>query len=312
MGNFASREPLPRRQPEGDQSRPECPATNCLTVDVEDYFHPNAMDALLRPDDWDSLPQRVERNTHRVLDLLDQYGARATFFVLGWVGERHPDLVREIVSRGHELACHGHLHRLAYELGPTEFRRDVARARAVLEDAAGERVEGFRAASYSILATTMWAIDILIELGFSYDSSIFPIYHDLYGIPKFDRFRVRLERRAGSIVEIPPSTLRIAGANLPIAGGGYLRIAPLACTRWAIRYLNRVERQPAIVYFHPWEIDCEQPRLAARFRTRVRHYSRLAGMERKLHRLLAQHRFATLRETFAGRVPAPASYRPQS
>jgi polysaccharide deacetylase family protein (PEP-CTERM system associated) len=295
-----------------DVSRVPTPITNCLTVDVEDYFHPNAMDAAVRPDEWSSLPQRVERNTYRVLDLLDRHDAKATFFVLGWVAERQPRLVREITARGHELACHGHRHRLAYELGPREFRRDVERARALLQDVSGEPVEGFRAASYSILASTMWAIDILIELGFAYDSSIFPVHHDLYGIPSFDRFRVRLDRPAGSIVEIPPSTLRIAGANLPIAGGGYLRIAPFSWTRWAIRRLNRIDGEPAIVYIHPWELDADQPRLAARYRTRLRQYSRLAGMERKLQRLLAEFDFAPLRAVFAGREAAPARYRPQS
>lgn len=292
-------------------SRAETPA-NCLTVDVEDYFHPNAMDAAVRPDQWSSLPQRVEGNTQRMLDLLDRHGAKATFFVLGWVAERQPRLVREIVARGHELACHGHLHRLAYELGPSEFRRDVERARGLLQDVSGEPVDGFRAASYSIVASTMWAIDILIDLGFAYDSSIFPVHHDLYGIPSFDRFRVRIDRPAGSIVEIPPSTLRLAGANLPIAGGGYLRLAPLSWTRWAIRRLNRVERQPAIVYTHPWELDPEQPRLAAGLGARLRQYSRLGAMHDKLTRLLAEFRFVPLGAAFAGQPAAPARYRTQA
>ncbi len=282
---------------------------NCLTIDVEDYFHPNAMDGAVRPDQWGALPQRVESNTNRMLDLLEEHGATATFFVLGWVAERYPALVREIVARGHELACHGHLHRLVYELGPDAFRRDVERARALLQDASGEPVDGFRAASYSIVADTMWAIDTLIDLGFSYDSSIFPIRHDLYGIPSFDRFRVRLQRPAGSIIEIPASTLRFFGANLPIAGGGYLRIAPFSWTRWAIRRLNRLEGQPAIVYTHPWELDAAQPRLTTRYRTRLRHYSRLDGMESKLRRLLTDFRFVPLRAAFAGKEAAPARYR---
>lgn len=288
------------------------PPLNCLTVDVEDYFHPNAMDSAVSPSEWPDLPQRAEANTRRLLDLLEAHDTRATFFVLGWVAERSPTLVADIVSRGHEIACHGYLHRLAYELGPAEFRRDVERARAVLQDLVGAEIRGFRAASYSIVSSTMWAIDTLIELGFEYDSSIFPVRHDLYGIPTFDRFRVRLERPSGSIVEIPPSTVRIAGINLPVAGGGYLRLAPFGFTRWAIRRLNDVDRQPALVYVHPWELDPDQPRLAVGPRTRFRHYSRLATTERKLKRLLAEFRFAPLREVFADTEAAPARYRPDA
>lgn len=288
------------------------PSLNCLTVDVEDYFHSNAMDSAVSPSQWHGLPQRVESNTRRLLDLLEAYDTRATFFVLGWVAERYPSLVTDIVSRGHEVACHGYLHRLAYQLGPVEFRRDVQRALAILQDLVGGEVRGFRAASYSIVAGTMWVIDILIELGFEYDSSIFPVRHDLYGIPDFDRFRVRIERPTGAIVEIPPSTVRIAGTNLPVAGGGYLRLAPLGFTRWAIRRLNHVDRQPALVYVHPWELDPDQPRLAVGSRTRFRHYSRLATTERKLKRLLSEFRFAPLREVFADSAAAPARYRPNA
>lgn len=281
---------------------------NCLTIDVEDYFHTNSMDAVVPPQTWDALPQRAERNTYRVLELLAEHDTKATFFVLGWVAERHPHLVGDIVAGGHELACHGHLHRLAYDLGPTEFKRDVVRARDLLQDMTGSKVEGYRAASYSIVPSTMWAIDILIDCGFGYDSSIFPIRHDLYGIPGFDRFRVRLDRPRGSIVEIPPSTLRIGGMNLPMAGGGYFRIAPYSLTRWAIRRLNRVDHQPAVVYIHPWELDPDQPRLDVGRRTRLRHYSRLEAMDRKLRRLLAEFRFAPLRDVFADSEPKRATY----
>jgi len=297
--------PVPQEPTRSPLASVQC---NCLTVDVEDYFHPNAMDAAVAPEQWTSLPQRVERNTLRMLDLLDEHETKATFFVLGWVAERHPRLVGEIVGRGHELACHGYLHRLVYELGPVAFRRDVERARAVLQDQAGRAVDGFRAASYSIVATAMWAIDVLIDAGFAYDSSIFPVHHDLYGIPNFDRFLVRIDRPGGSIIEIPPSTLRVAGTNLPIAGGGYLRIAPYALTRWAIRRINRVDGEPAIVYTHPWELDADQPRLPVGMRTRLRHYSRLATTEEKLRRLLSEFHFAPLGTVFAAREASPALY----
>jgi polysaccharide deacetylase family protein (PEP-CTERM system associated) len=186
---------------------------NALTIDVEEYFHPNAMDDVVERAQWESLPSRVERNTHRVLDILSEREVRATFFVLGWVAERWPQLVVEIARRGHEVACHGFAHRLVYRMGPETFRADVLRGRQVLEDCLGRRVVGFRAASYSIVASTLWALDILIEMGFEYDSSIFPIRHDIYGIPSFSRVPVRIRRPAGEIVEVPPSTIRCSDAT---------------------------------------------------------------------------------------------------
>jgi polysaccharide deacetylase family protein (PEP-CTERM system associated) len=272
---------------------------NALTIDVEEYFHPNAMDGVVPEESWDAQPRRVEQNTHRVLDLLDEREARATFFVLGWVAERCPALIREIARRGHEVACHGFAHRLVYRLGPERFRADVERGRSRLEDLLGERVLGFRAASYSIVASTLWALDVLIELGFAYDSSIFPIRHDIYGIPDFSRTPVKLRRAGGEILEIPASTIRAFGRNWPIAGGGYFRLLPYSVTRAALRRLNRREAMPGIVYLHPWEIDPEQPRLAGPRRARFRQYANLGATETRLRRLLADFRFAPLAEVFA-------------
>lgn len=272
---------------------------NALTVDVEEYFHPNAMDGAIAPSQWDALPQRVEADTQRVLDLLSECDVRATFFVLGWVAERHPALIKEIARRGHEVACHGFAHRLVYRLGPDRFRADVARARGLLEQLVGAPVTGFRAASYSIIASTLWALDVLIELGFAYDSSIFPIRHDLYGIPRFSRVPVRVQRPAGEILEIPPSTVRLCGRNWPVAGGGYLRLLPYWVTRRALRRLNQREALPGMVYVHPWELDAEQPRLPAGALARARQYTNLHRTEPRLRRLLREFRFAPIRKAFA-------------
>jgi polysaccharide deacetylase family protein (PEP-CTERM system associated) len=269
---------------------------NVLTVDVEEYFHPNAMDAAVDPSRWDALPSRVEHNTHRVLDLLSEHDVHATFFVLGWVAERVPRLVVEIARRGHEIACHGYAHRLVYRLGPQRFRDDVARGKRILEDCIGSRVAGFRAASCSIIDTTLWALDILIEEGFEYDSSIFPVRHDIYGIPGFHRFAVRLRRAAGEIVEIPLSTVHLLGRNWPVAGGGYLRIFPYWITRLSVQRLNRREHAPAIVYVHPWELDIDQPRLPAGALSRFRHYTNLRRSESRLRRLLDDFAFAPIRD----------------
>lgn len=271
---------------------------NALTVDVEEYFHPNAMDATVPPEQWDALPHRVERNTHHVLDVLDEHGVRATFFVLGWVAERWPGLVKEIARRRHEVASHGYAHRLAYTLGPGPFRADVRRGMRLLEDCLGVPVAGFRAASYSIVASTPWALDILVEEGFRYDSSIFPVHHDLYGMPEFNRFPVHVRCAAGRILEIPPSTVRLFNRNWPVAGGGYLRIFPYWFTRWAIRRIHRRDHQPAMVYVHPWEFDSEQPRLRAGTRTRFRQYTNLRATEPRVRRLLRDFAFAPISEVF--------------
>jgi polysaccharide deacetylase family protein (PEP-CTERM system associated) len=272
---------------------------NALTIDVEEYFHPNAMDGASSPADWDRLPQRVEANTHRMLDLLDGGGARGTFFVLGWVADRWPRLVGEIARRGHEIACHGYAHRLVYELGPERFRADVERAKGTLEARLGAAGPGFRAASYSLVRTTPWALDILIEAGFVYDSSVFPIHHDIYGIPGFSRFPVSVQRPAGRIIEVPASTVRLLGVNWPVAGGGYFRLLPYWLTRAAVRRINARDAAPAIVYLHPWELDADQPRLPAPAVARFRQYANLRHTETRIRKLLADFRFAPIREAFS-------------
>lgn len=269
---------------------------NALTIDVEEYFHPNAMDGVLPPAQWDAAPRRVEGNTHAMLDLLSAHDTRATFFVLGWVAERFPALVRDIAARGHEIACHGYAHRLVYTLGADAFRADVARAKHVLEDCLGAAITGFRAASYSIVRDTLWALDILIELGFRYDSSIFPVHHDLYGIPDFPRRPVRWQCSAGEILEIPASTVQLFGRNLPVAGGGYFRLLPYAVTRWGVARINGADKLPALVYVHPWELDPDQPRLPAPALARFRQYTNIRSTAPRLHRLLSDFQFAPMGE----------------
>jgi polysaccharide deacetylase family protein (PEP-CTERM system associated) len=281
---------------------------NAMTVDVEDYFHVSAFDGVVPRSRWSSLECRVERNTDRLLEIFQEGGIKATFFVLGWVAERYPGLVRRIAAGGHEVASHGFAHRLVYDLTPSMFREDIRRSKEVLEQAAGAAVLGYRAPSYSITPRSLWALDILIQEGFQYDASIFPIHHDRYGIPVSARHPYRLEREVGELIEVPGSTVRWGPLNLPIAGGGYFRIFPYALTTWGIRRINRLERRPAIFYLHPWEIDPEQPRLPAGVLTRVRHYRNLDATEGRLRRLITEFEFGplrlVLRRTFSEALPA--------
>jgi polysaccharide deacetylase family protein (PEP-CTERM system associated) len=273
---------------------------NALTIDVEDYFQVTAFEHHVARDCWDNYPLRVERNTFRILDILDEKNLTATFFVLGWVAERRPSLVREIARRGHEIACHGYGHELIYKIGPDRFRDDVRRARILLEEITGKKVSGFRAPSYSITAKSLWALDILVEEGFSYDSSIFPIVHDIYGIPGGERFPHEIETQAGKIKEFPISTLSLGigswRSRLPIAGGGYLRLFPAQLVERAIKYINTCEKQPTVIYFHPWEIDPHQPRIKAGLKSRFRHYLNLERMEKKISYLLDTCKFSSIRE----------------
>ena len=264
---------------------------NAFTIDVEDYYQVSAFEAVVDRAQWDRFPSRVEANTQRVLELLDRHGTKATCFVLGWVAERHPELVREIDRRGHDVACHGYSHRLVYDQAPAEFAEETRRAKDVLEQLVGRPVRGYRAASYSITLRSLWALDTLVELGFEYDSSIFPIRHDRYGIPGAPRFPHVIERPGGSIVEFPISTLDLGAFRLPVGGGGYFRIFPYWVSALAIAHLNRRERQPAIFYVHPWEVDPAQPRIAAGLLSRFRHYRHLDETERRLGRLLGEARF---------------------
>jgi polysaccharide deacetylase family protein (PEP-CTERM system associated) len=273
---------------------------NALTFDVEEYFHAEAFARVLRPEEWPTLESRVTRSTERLLDILDRDRVRATFFVLGWVAERHPALVREIASLGHEVACHGYGHRMIQHLTRPEFERDVTKAKRAIEDAVGKPVLGYRAPTFSIMRETLWSLDVLAEVGFRYDSSIFPVVHDRYGIPDAPRFPHRLKGPGGGeIAEFPLSTVQILGRRLPVAGGGYFRLFPYAVTRRAIARINTREGQPAMVYLHPWEIDPEQPRLPVGPLTRFRHLVNVGKTEARLTRLLDDFAFAPAAEVLA-------------
>jgi polysaccharide deacetylase family protein (PEP-CTERM system associated) len=277
------------------QQRSDDEIIDGLSVDVEDYFHVEAFADRVKRLDWDSYPSRFAVNTRRILDIFAASGCRGTFFVLGWVAERDSALVREIAEAGHEIACHSHLHRKVTTLKPAEFREDLRRATHAIEDAAGVKVVGYRAPTFSIRGESLWALDILAEEGYLYDSSFFPIRHDLYGFPEGPRFMHRRKLNGGaSIYEMPMSTLRLGGQNWPFGGGGYLRLLPMTYTKWAINRTHRVEKKPAIVYFHPWELDPEQPRMRAGWKSSFRHYTGLRTMERSLKALLAAGKFEPL------------------
>jgi polysaccharide deacetylase family protein (PEP-CTERM system associated) len=274
--------------------------TNALTVDVEDYFHVAALAPSITRDSWNSRESRVVANTRKLLEVFEQFDTRATFFVLGWVAEREPQLVREIAARGHEIACHGFSHSLVYEQTPEVFHEETRRAKNLLEDITGSAVLGYRAASYSIVRDTLWALDILVELGFAYDSSIFPVHHDRYGIPDAERVPHRLSTpNRKSIVEWPLSTANLLGYRLPVAGGGYFRLFPYWLTRWGLASINRREQRPFVFYMHPWEIDPGQPRVRAGWLSRFRHYTNLGTCEQRLRRLLGEFRFGTARDCLA-------------
>jgi polysaccharide deacetylase family protein (PEP-CTERM system associated) len=267
---------------------------NAMSIDVEDYFHVSVFDGIVPRSTWNEMESRVCRNTERLLDIFDEFKVRSTFFVLGWVADRHPKLVRTIAERGHELASHGYAHRLIYDQTPEAFRDDVRRSKALLEDAGRCSVGGYRAPSYSITSRSLWALDVLIEEGYWYDASIFPIRHDRYGIPVSPREPFCIQRRAGPLMEVPGSTIRLGPLNLPVGGGGYFRILPYQWTRWGIARLNEIERRAAVFYLHPWEIDPGQPRLPAGWLGRFRHYRNLDETENRLRSLLTDFSFGTI------------------
>jgi polysaccharide deacetylase family protein (PEP-CTERM system associated) len=270
-----------------------------MTVDLEDYFQVSALETRIPREEWERVPGRVEASTERVLRLFDEHGIHATFFALGWVAQRYPNLVRRIAAAGHEVASHGFGHVRATRQQPAEFREDVARTKGLLEDLTGREVRGFRAPSFSIEATNMWALDVLQEVGYRYSSSIYPISHDHYGMPAAPRFAFR--HRDGGLLEIPITTVRLFNRNIPTGGGGYFRLFPYALSRWALRRVNRREGQAAVFYFHPWELDPEQPRQAGLgFKTRFRHYLNLERMEARLQRLLRDFRWGSIEEVFPG------------
>lgn len=272
------------------------PIVNALSIDVEDYFMVSAFADVVKFDDWHRFESRVESNTYKIMELLDECGAKATFFVLGWVAEKYPNLVRDIAKNGHEVACHSYNHKLIYDLTPDEFRNDTRKAKSILEDITGNPVIGYRAPSYSLVKSSVWALDILIDEGFLYDSSIFPIHHDRYGFPEAERFPHTIKRGGGSLREFPPSTYSILGQNIPIAGGGYLRLLPYWLTKKAIRSVNEKDRQPIILYTHPWEVDPEQPRINGHLLSKARHYTNLTTTYQKLKSLLSEFKFKTISE----------------
>ncbi len=273
---------------------PQTDMYNALTIDVEDYYMVSAFSDVVSFEDWHIYESRVENNTCKILDLLNEYGVKATFFVLGWVAEHYPSLVKSIHNSGHEVASHGYNHRLIYNLTPNQFREDIRKAKTITEDITGTAVTGYRAASYSIVKKTLWALDILIEEGFAYDSSIFPIHHDRYGLPGAERFPHIIKRTSGTIMEFPPSTYQVFGQNIPVAGGGYLRLFPARFTKNAIKKINEKDKNMTIVYLHPWEIDVNQPKLCGCWKSRLRHYINLNSTLPKLKILLNEFRFKTL------------------
>lgn len=281
----------------------DAPIVNAMSVDVEDYFQVSAFGAVVQRESWDERESRVCANTDRLLAMFAESDVRATFFVLGWVADKFPSLVRRIAAQQHEIASHGYSHRLVYDQTPYQFREDVRRAKGVLEAISGTTVDGFRAPSYSVTERSLWALDVLVEEGYRYDASIFPIYHDRYGIPSSPRHAHVLKLTTGSIVEAPASTVRLGNVNLPIAGGGYFRLLPYWWTRWGIDRLNRVERRPAIFYLHPWEIDPSQPRIAVRATTRIRHYRNLGKTEVRLRRMMRDFKFSTVASVLRTAAP---------
>ena len=287
--------------------------TNMLSIDVEDYFQVSAFEGVSPPDTWDGRELRVVANTERILGLLEDAGVHATFFILGWVAERCPELVRQIAAAGHEVASHGYGHQRIGTLSRSEFSADVCRAKVVLEDLIGGKVLGYRAPSYSIWLQTPWAFDELLEAGYRYDSSIFPMRHDFYGMSDWPRFAgLALKGSDGqwqpaesdkpasgqrTIMELPITTLRIAGKNLPIAGGGYFRLLPYAVSRWGLHRVNQVDKQPFVFYLHPWEFDPDQPRMVgAGWKSQFRHYLNLHKTEDRFKRLLDDFQFVPIRD----------------
>ena len=278
--------------------------TNALTIDVEDYFQVSAFAPHIRRDEWDARECRVEANVDRILELLAERDTRATFFTLGWVAERYPQLVRRIVAGGHELASHGYGHQRASDLNREELWQDVSRAKQLLEDLSGRAVPGYRAPSFSIGTGNLWAFDVLARAGHRYSSSIYPIRHDHYGMPDAPRFAYRLDN---GMLEVPVTTLRVLDRNLPSSGGGYFRLLPYALSRWMIGRVNSQDREAAVFYFHPWELDTGQPRIPGiGAKTRFRHYVNIPRMERRLGALLRDFRWGRMDDIFLRRVEVSA------
>lgn len=265
-----------------------------LSVDVEDYFMVEAFSDVVDRKTWSARESRVVDSTLKAVELFDRFDVKGTFFFVGWVAEKFPELAREVASHGHELACHSYWHRTVYSLSPEEFREDTRAAVNAIESAAGVKVKGYRAPSWSVTKDCLWALDILSEEGFTYDSSIYPIHHDLYGVPGAKRFPYKHVCRNGNLLdEFPPTTISILGQNLPGAGGGYLRMFPMAYTRKVFETFEKKYREKVVVYFHPWELDPAQPRIKGTLKSRLRHYTNLSQMESRLAYVLGTYRFST-------------------
>ncbi len=271
---------------------------NAMSVDVEDYFQVSAFEKTISRDDWDNWELRVEKSTQRVLDIFDEAGIKSTFFMLGWVAERCPGLIKRIVDDGHELASHGYEHTRVIHQNRAQFAADIRKTKALLEDMSGVEITGYRAASYSIGRDNLWALDELQEAGHRYSSSLYPIRHDLYGMPEAPRFAF-LTGDDG-LLEVPVTTASIGGRNFPCGGGGYFRLLPYPLYRRALKRVNRVDQQPGVFYFHPWEIDPDQPRVpGATAKTRFRHYLNLPKMEARLRRLVRDFKWDRMDRVFA-------------
>lgn len=284
------------------------PILNAMTVDVEDYFHVLALSKSIDRSNWDKMEYRAESSTRLLLDLFEESNIHATFFVLGWVARRSPDLVREIAKRGHEVASHGMSHKLVFNQTPEEFSSETYESKALLEDIIGAPVIGYRASTYSITRRSLWALDILHEAGFLYDSSIFPIQHDVYGIPDASPVPSRIATPKGaSIVEFPMSTAPMFGRRIPVSGGGYFRLLPYWLTRSGLAKLNGELNRPFIFYLHPWEVDPEQPRVRASWKSRLRHYTNLDRCEARLRRLIGEFRFGRVRDVLTNAALLPAA-----
>jgi polysaccharide deacetylase family protein (PEP-CTERM system associated) len=277
---------------------------NALSIDVEDYFQVEAF--AISPLDWPRFAFRVEKNVELILNILAKSATKGTFFVLGWIAERFPELARRIAGCGHEIGCHGYGHQHIRRQTPEQFREDIHRARELLMAQVQRPILCYRAPSFSVTQSTIWALDIMGEEGFRIDSSIFPVRHDIYGMPDSKRF----PHWRNGILEFPPTTLRIAKTNIGMGGGGYLRLFPYQFTRWAIRRINAVEGQPAMVYFHPWELDPDQPRISAPMKSRLRHYTNLGGMQMKIERLLRDFRFSTVTDVLATETKLSPIFQP--
>lgn len=291
-----------------DAAPPGGAVLNAFAVDLEDYFQVSAFDGVVGIGRWPRMESRLAAATDRLLALFDEHHTRATFFVLGWNAHTMPGLIRRIAAAGHEIASHSFEHRLVYSLSREQFRDDLRRARLAIEHAAGVPVVGFRAPSYSITTRSLWAFDVLIEEGYLFDSSVYPIRHDRYGIPGASRHPYQVSRALGSLWEIPPPTVRLLGVNVPTAAGGYLRLLPLWWTSWGIRHINEREGAPAVASIHPWEIDPGQPRLDVGRLTTLRHYGNIGATEARLRRLLAQFRFGTISDVLAAHTsPRPVA-----